>query len=446
VPVPLVVVKIADAIPVALAQGESLSIAQLSELAGALGASPVVEELLALFPDLVLTRLFDTLSPDEMQQLVAEAAKADRSYVAPSFEHFLEVECPPDFDTGPLVAAFNLWLGVVETAYTETISEDAQVVGTTNPDFGRQEYLQPGPVGVGAQSAWAQGLDGSGVRLIDIEHAWLESHEDLPVTPLLAGINRTTSRGHGAGVLGVIAAIDNAVGVVGLSPNVSIRRLGVQDAGRTPGETAERVASKIALAASRLSAGDILLLEIQGGGGPIERTFAIFEAIKVATAKGIIVVEAAGNGGHDLDTLIDERGLRGLARSIPSEFRNSGAILVGGCRGLVPHTRLGSCFGSRIDCYAWAESVWTTGHPDPVTPTSYFNFSGTSSAAAIIAGVCALVQHAQRSLIGSGTSTLRPAEMQRIVSAEANGTRSLLISDAIGVMPDLAKILANEFS
>ena len=47
-----------------------------------------------------------------------------------------------------------------------------------------------------------------------------------------------------------------------------------------------------------------------------------FDAIKNATARGIIVVEAAGNGGMDLDSSI-------YGGKFDRSVRDSGAILVG---------------------------------------------------------------------------------------------------------------------
>jgi len=86
----------------------------------------------------------------------------------------------------------------------------------------------------------------------------------------------------------------------------------------------------------------------------------LFDAIKLATKAGVIVVEAAGNGDADLDTFVMNqgpgRGKKTLSRKHANRFAESGAILVGGCTSVFPHqrwpgnsTNKGSNFGSRVD-------------------------------------------------------------------------------------------------
>ena len=70
--------------------------------------------------------------------------------------------------------------------------------------------------------------------------------------------------------------------------------------------------------------GGVLLLELQLNELrllPVEVEPATFEAIRLATALGIVVVEAAGNGALDLDA--DPDAIAGL-------IDDSGAIMVGG--------------------------------------------------------------------------------------------------------------------
>jgi len=454
---PQVIVKIVDDIALNLEEGGSLSLDQLAQIAPP-GADAIIAAIRAALPDVILDRLFD-----DLQACVSDATSNDPTYAPPNFENFLEIICPPAFDTSPLVAALALWVGVVEFAYTVDPTEPAAVIGTTNPLFALQGYLAPAPDGIGVQSAWAKGADGTGVNLIDIEHAWFLAHEDLPQNiPLLAGINGDKLPGHGTAMLGIIAAIDNGVGVVGIAPKTAISLMAARDRATTGANSVDHVARMIGRACARLSPGDVLLLELQTTGNdhpPIDLARAVFEAILLCTTKGIIVVEAGGNGNSDLDTMKDVFGKRVLSRLAAGEFRDSGAILVGSSTSTVPHTvNPTSNFGSRIDCYAWGENVFTTGsRKNTVEPNSYFDApngnpptgppaSGTSAASAIIAGVCILIQHLQKTVTGSSTAPpLSPAEMRQVLSDPANGTDSFSINDRIGVMPDFAKILANEF-
>jgi hypothetical protein len=442
--IPKIVTKVQDNIAVNLEQGETLSLDQLASLAGPFGVSPVVTVMNTLLPSLVFKKVFDLLNSNQIQNLINLALQNDASYVSPQFQNFLQIDCPPGFDTELLVNTLKSWAGVIEWAHTVSV-EDANVIGTTNPFFNQQLYLSPAPVGIGVQSAWLRGADGANVRFIDIEQAWFLLHEDLPQNiPLLHGQIRPTDQGHGTAVLGVVTAIDNNIGVVGISPQANASLISVFNTA---------AADEIMLATSILSPGDVILLEFTvGGGRPAELNPEIFEAIKLATLVGVIVVEAAGNINLDLDTVVDDAGRRVLSRLAPAEFKESGAILVGACRSAVPHSKwqdsltTGSNFGSRIDCHAWGENVFTSGlQISNPSANSYFNFSGTSSASAIIAGVCVLIQDLQKRIGFNPGFPFSPMFMRQIVNDPANGTPSFSIFDRIGSMPDLNKIVANVF-
>ena len=92
-----------------------------------------------------------------------------------------------------------------------------------------------------------------------------------------------------------------------------------------------------------MNAGDVMLLEAQTAIGnsdvmlPVEVYPAEFDAIAAATRKGIIVIEAAGNGGADLDKTKDAQGLFSLNRKSP-DFKDSGAIMIGAASSTHPHS------------------------------------------------------------------------------------------------------------
>lgn len=448
-PLPQVVVKVVDSIPLSLGQGGSLGLDQLAALAP--GSDAVVAALRALLPDITFGRLFDLTTPEEINTAVSEAVANDPSYKPPRFENFLLLDCPPGFATDPLVAIFNTWVAV-EVAYNVDHPEPATVVGTTNPKFAQQGYLFAAPQGIGVQSAWAKGADGTGIGLIDIEHAWFLTHEDLPPgIPLLQGVNRAFGRGHGCGVLGVIAAVDNTTGVVGIASKTVLRLLSIEDSNPALNNQFRHLAALISRAWVASARGDVVTLELHAKEGPVELDLAVFEAIRLCVARDIIVVEAAGNHTVNLDVVKDAKGKRFLDRTIAGEFRDSGAILVGAGTAAVPHRRLSiSNFGNRVDCYGWGEKVTTTGKVDakktdpPVRPNDYFEFSGTSSAAAIIAGVCVLMQHLN-AILKPATLPIPATKMRTILSSPTNGTIPGLPSDNIGVMPDFAQLLVNAF-
>lgn len=467
---PRVVVKLVDGLSIGLGDGEEIDIDALGSLLGPLALTPVFAQLQGLLAGAAIRRVFGSIPAGDLLAMVADAQSADPTYDPPDLLAFLEIELPPGVDGETVASVLNTWLGVVEEAYVSELPSDPNVVGTTNPLFAQQGHLSAGPVGVGAAAAWLRGADGSGLRLIDLELGWFLGHEDLQPNTirLLGGVNVPTSHGHGTAVLGTVVARDNTLGGVGLAPSVQTDLMSWASPGETPGRRNQHtVAKRIAEATKILSAGDVLLLEVQLPGRigteqtqlPAENELDVFAAIRLATAKGIIVVEAAGNGEADLDSFVDRNGVHRLNRTLPAEFQESGAIIVGASTTPFPHqTHPVSNRGSRVDCHAWGDHVVCPGSFDqPDNPFLYFTppspdvpdtpFGHTSGASAIVAGVCLLVQHL-RDLLPSADGTtgrLRPEKMRVLLQNVANGTDSFLVGDKIGPMPDLEKIIANEF-
>jgi Subtilase family len=472
---PRVVVKVVDTIAVNLGQGETMGLSDLAAQAGVAATDPQVTAIANLLGGNVLRRGFDSLAPADLQSLVSDATSQDPSYEPPQFENFLEIVCPPGFDSDSLAAAFGQWAAVVEYAYTAPEPSDpgggitAHAVGDTNPLFAQQQYLAAAPDGVDAPAAWAKGATGAGVSFFDLEQGWFLGHEDLPTgIPALGGANRVTSRAHGCAVLGEIAAVNNKTGIVGIAFGASANVISYFDAAdATNKNPAPRVADRIAKAAKQLTYGDVLLLEVQLPGKlsgqqtllPAETDRQVFEAIKLATKASRIVVEAAGNGQDDLDLFTDAVNRKVLSRG-SADFKESGAIMVGACVSGVPHSRHpDSNYGTRVDCYAWGENIKTSAWDSskPATNNLYWGvnykpadhpdgFGGTSGASPIIAGCCLLLQDLRSKLTPkSGTGKLPPADMRTVLSDPANGTASFEVTDQIGSMPDFTKIIANEF-
>lgn len=464
--VPQVVLKITDTLPLTLDQGMVLDLDQIAAMLGLLPGNPFIEAVRLIFPDLVFRRLYESLTTTEIQDLVAEAQQNDPTYEPPLFNNYLVIDCPPDFDTEVLVDALNSWTGVVDFAYTMPVPSDPVIVGTSNPFFVGQGYLGPATTGIGVQAAWAKGADGSNTRFVDLEQGWfLGHHEDLPSNiPLLGGINSTKSFSHGTAVLGEIVGIDNNLGIVGIAPKALPRVISYFDPAEPFGSKRLRitVASRILATTRSLRFGDVLQLEVQIDGRidnirtdvPVETDPGIFEAIRLITRLGIIVVEAAGNGNANLDHFRDVKGRAVLARNNLTEFKDSGAIMVGACTSFVspsvPHTRgPDSNFGSRVDCCAWGENILTTGNPANSTQRNGYrtDFGGTSGATAIITGICLLVQNLQILLQPrpGQLGTLGPYKMREILRKDQNTTFVSTTDGFVARMPDMLKILANEY-
>ncbi|MCP3964046.1 MAG: S8 family serine peptidase [bacterium] len=339
----------------------------------------------------------------------------------------------------------------VDLAYRELVATDPNV--SPGDDFysACQGYLDPAPVGIDARWAWnLPSGNGGDVSLVDLEQGWFMQHQDMSAAmsamakPIIHGDNRdkegTYKGNHGTAVLGEIVAGDNAVGVVGIAPGAGFHMASHFDkASGTNGH----VAAAIVAATQVLQPGDVLLLEVQKGFKPVEVDHVDFDAIRLASALGIVVVEAAGNGSRNLDAYQDETGARILSRS-SGGFRESGAVMVGAALSHLPHNRkAASNYGSRIDCYAWGDSVVSCGYGDLHQgagdhETYTASFSNTSAASPIIAGAALILQSVYQK---ATQSRLSSQQMRALLSDPATGTpQGSGVGGHIGVMPDLRAI------
>jgi serine protease len=256
---------------------------------------------------------------------------------------------------------------------------------------------------------------------------------------------------HGTAVLGQVLMVDNIKGGVGIAPAAKGR---VISQWRTP--SSYNIADAIADAASKMLPGDVLLLEAQendpdGVFGdetlwPVEIADATYDAISLATAADRVVVEAAANGGQDLDTYKNASGQKIFDRS-SADFRDSGAIMVGAGSSAHPHKRLRfSNYGNRIDCYAWGENIETTTTNLVGTIKTMYtsDFEGTSGASPIVAGAALILQGIRQAALDRGAPGKRFSSRELRDLLTANGTLSKTpATDKIGVMPDLRAIITN---
>lgn len=352
-------------------------------------------------------------------------------------------------DVAALVRDLNA-LSVVEIAYATAPATDPQVdVPPTTPDFEpEQGYLDAAPVGIDARYGWTvPGGTGLDVRIIDVEQGINVDHEDLPPLFSVGGTINPSSNNHGTAVMGVLVAADNGYGITGIAHGAEA---GFESHFGPPTD-----ADAFNNAAARLGPGDVILIEIQRTGPAngqtcpsgcnacaedaiaIEFWQANFDAIEMATANGIVVVQAAGNGRSDFD----DPAYGGL---FDRTQRDSGAIIVGAG---TSDTRAPTCFsnfGDRVDLQGWGENVVTLGYGnrfDGVGPSGGANdedqrytatFNGTSSASPIVAGAAAAVQGA---VIAAGGTPLTSLQMREVLRAGA--TPQSADARNIGPLPNL---------
>ena len=379
----------------------------------------------------------------------------------------------PDADTATaekLLATLRS-LRTLELAYFQPVPYPAADIPpiTTVDVTASQGYFGRAPVGIDVNFARKfTGGRGDTIRIIDVEGGWRDVHEDLPPTFFRFGVNwqGDEDSSHGAAVLGEIAAVENGFGATGIAPNALIGWSSVTNLlpfGPRP-IYFYSVGEALVTAAHGLDVGDIALIEQQfvpptaiaivcqpgstGCVGCHDTLFVAVEeyayehaAISWLTGAGVIVVEAAGNGGLQVN---------------PASTRDSGAIVVGAA---TPNRRpfCWSNFGPRVNVSAWGGSIGTLGYGGFSAPRAIVavpalrangtdadqwyttSFGGTSGASPIVAGAAAIVQSTR---IAVGQPRLSSIEMRDLLAT--TGTPQAAGSTPnVGPQPNLRAAIAS---
>ncbi|ORY18618.1 peptidase S8/S53 domain-containing protein [Clohesyomyces aquaticus] len=346
--------------------------------------------------------------------------------------------------------------GAVPAQFAASAQVSAAAVASVTPNFSsRQAYLDPAPKGR--------------MRVCSMEWGWLFTHEDLMENQsgVIAGSAPWPSD-HGTATVGIVGGDKNPYGITGIVPRAISCASSLNDQSTSNG---------IKNAADKLSPGDVIYMSIHrwgplsNGSGqygyiPIEWWPDDFDAIKYATGKGIIVVEAAGNGYQNLDDSIYETARSTDAYRFPSDHPNpfntanpsSGAVIVGAGappEGTHGHSWWGpdrsrlaySNYGSRVDCQGQGYDVTTTGYGDLQggdRPELYYTdtFNGTSSATPIVASTLCAVQGILKDF---GRRSITGEECRQILrstgSPQQDGQQGPKEGQRIGNRPDLRQLI-----
>ncbi|MFC7221327.1 S8 family serine peptidase [Streptomyces polyrhachis] len=298
----------------------------------------------------------------------------------------------------------------------------------------------------------------SGTSVVTRLNQWNTCHEEFTSRATSAGppirlrpmagdpCESGSDQGHGTASAAVGgAADDNGAGIAGIAPYAKLQLNTTADA-----------AWGIDAAIATSQAGDVILLEIakaypadgSGKWWPVEYYAAAYDQIVLATAKGITVVEAAGNGDNSLDDANDAYAVTIMDRP------DSGALMVGAgeppsvagvnCAGsgrplartpvVKSPTSLGSTYGSRVDVQGYGLCVTTaitwSGAAEPNKVYSV-NFTGTSAASAMIAPTVAALQGVMK----ARGQLLTPAQVRDVL--RSTGTPQQPGPRHIGPLPNL---------
>lgn len=310
--------------------------------------------------------------------------------------------------------------------------------------------LQWAPRAIEAPAAWNLGYTGAGVRVAVIDGGVYAQHADLnaridharsrnftsPSGPTAGGCTNnpgnwscdTGTFWHGTHVSGIIAARgDNNLGTVGIAPDATIVALKALHNGS--GSFGWVIAAMLYAAdeggPNGVGPADIINMSLgadvpRGGREVAELTSMLNRAVNYATARGSLVVVAAGNDGYDMDktrnliTVPAESGnaiavsatapigyfLGNTYAAIPTSYTNYGNSLVwvsgpGGDTALpgnavcsVPRLPTGV-----INQFCWVlDLVFAPSRGAAASTTTYSWAGGTSMAAPAAAGVAALIK------------------------------------------------------
>ncbi|MFH1875018.1 MAG: S8 family serine peptidase [Pseudomonadota bacterium] len=337
----------------------------------------------------------------------------------------------------------------VEKVYPQRLTVPASISAVADLT-GQQGYLGATAGGLNAEAAWARGVTGEGVVVMDSEEAWNIRHEDLPLDylpddrfsssmwwpPTFPTISADMT--HGTAVVGIISSLNNGYGTTGMAYDselwlqIGSPSLSYLDGRGTdiPGGSVILLEHQIPGAESDSTPCSEPTTACQYGYIPFEADPLIFDLVEYFTAAGMTVISPAANGSVSLaDAAVYPAGYENLSLS------DSGSILVGASQGSSMAKASFSNFGSPVETFAWGAGVVTTSAPyvtpgiydwdesggvaTPSTdPNSYFTnrFGGTSAAAPMVASAAALAQSYVKDLLAHGdTRYLMPDTIKEIL-------------------------------
>lgn len=171
--------------------------------------------------------------------------------------------------------------------------------------------------------------------------------------------------GHGTHVAGIIGAIDNQIGCIGIAPHCTLVPMKVlDDAGGGSFLAIENAIRKC------IELGDIDIINMSLGAPNPPPGDSLHNAIKEATSKGIIIVAAAGNNASKVN--------------YPAAYDEVIAVAALNDKGEMAHF---SSSDERIDSVAPGVDIYST-----FLKNQYAKMSGTSQASPFVAGICALLK------------------------------------------------------
>lgn len=277
-------------------------------------------------------------------------------------------------------------------ALPEVRYADLDYVATIQLTPNDPDYHDPNrvyaPQRISAPAAWDVTLGAPNVIVAVIDTGISLNHPEFAgrVVPGYDFVNKDTDasddHGHGTHVAGIIAAgINNAIGMVGIAPAVSIMPIKALD-NRGTGYWSD-IAAAITYAVDRGAS----IINLSLGG--TTTSGALKDAIAYAEAHDVFVAAAAGNYGNNW-VIFPAYYQTVMAVSATDEYDRWWTL---------------SNYGTWIDVAAPGSSIWST-YWRSDNPNGYQFMTGTSMAAPHVSGLAALVRSYRPELSAAQVRTL----------------------------------------
>jgi subtilisin family serine protease len=240
-------------------------------------------------------------------------------------------------------------------------------------------------------------VGGVNVYVID---TGISSHADLNVVGNVnfAGGKNTDCNGHGTHVAGTIAAADNVIDVVGVSPAAAltaVKVLGCNGSGKTSG-----VIKGIDWVTANANKPAVANMSLGGGASA-----ALDDAVRRSATTGVVYAIAAGNSGADACTQSPARAGAGENGIITTAAIDAS--------GLEPTW---SNYGACVDVWAPGVSILSTKRGGGTT-----TMSGTSMAAPHVAGTAALYLSANSGASPSAVESRLKSDARTLGTSSKDG-------------------------
>ena len=353
---------------------------------------------------------------------------------------FYFIDVPAGQDVGLLCDALNAH-DIVTLAWPAPSGSDPVLApgqlggpeGGTPQLVSAQTYRASAPEGVDAEYGNSfSGGRGIGVTIADCETGWTDDHEDLAANiqgEFVGFQNPSYPWDHGTAVMGEMLGGANSFGVRGLSWEAA----GLMST-HSPSGGPQNIPGSVVNGVAAVDPGDVVVIEIQCSGGvpgpyPCEYDPPMFTAVQTATANGIHVYAAAGNGNNNLDQAA-------YGGAFDLNLVDSGAVMVGASNGILLAAASFSNYGTRLSSSGWGFNVASTGYGDlydggPVTQEYTDTFNGTSSATPIVTGAAVDLIAIYREAFGTDISPLALRSLLDTTGTPYQGSKQ------IGNRPDL---------